>query len=90
MPPYRFQMATYFIDYDLRNSRDYQKLYDELEKFDAVRVLESQWAFKRDETSTAELRDHFKQFIDSDDGLSIIKSAGWATLNADKTPKDLD
>ena len=37
MPPYRFQMATYFIDYDLRNSRDYQKLYDELEKFDAVR-----------------------------------------------------
>lgn len=83
-------MATYFLDYDLRNSRDYQKLYDELEKFNAVRVLESQWAFKRDQTSSKELREHFREFIDSDDGLSVVKSSGWSTLNANKTPNDLD
>lgn len=55
-------MALYFLSYDLRKSRDYQKLYDELESFDAVRILESHWCFKRINTSAKGLKDHFTQF----------------------------
>ena len=82
-------MALYFISYDLRNKRDYQKLYDELKRFDAVQILESTWSFKRINTSAPELRDYFRKFIDSDDGLLIDESNFWATINTTKTPKEL-
>ncbi|MDD4210342.1 MAG: hypothetical protein PHI52_08420 [Bacteroidales bacterium] len=82
-------MALYFLTYDLRNKRDYQKLYDELESFKAVRVLESTWCFKKDDTSSAELRDHFKKFIDADDGLLVVEANSWATIRTKGTPKDL-
>lgn len=82
-------MALYFLTYDLRNQRDYQKLYDELNDFDAVKILESTWCFNRINTSAEELRDHFKQFIDSDDGLVVSEISAWATHKTDGTPKDL-
>jgi hypothetical protein len=82
-------MALYFLDYDLRKQRDYQKLYNELEQFDAMRILESLWCFNRVTTSPAGLRDHFRQFIDSDDGLSISEVVNWATFKATRTPNDL-
>lgn len=49
-------MALYFLTYDLRKSRNYQPLYDELENFGAVRILESTWCFKRMNTSAKGLR----------------------------------
>lgn len=67
-------MALYFLSYDLRGERDYQKLYDELEKFHAVRILESDWCFKRINTDAKGLRDYFKRFIDEDDGLCVSES----------------
>lgn len=82
-------MALYFITYDLRKGKDYQKLYKELESFKAIRVLESMWCFKRLNTSASQLRDYFKDFIDSDDGLIIEETNSWASYNTDKTPKDL-
>lgn len=82
-------MELYFLSYDLRNERDYQPLYDELEKHHAKAVLESVWCFKKDNTTTAELRDHFGKFIDSDDGLLVTSSASWASLRAKATPNDL-
>lgn len=82
-------MALYFLTYDLRNNRDYQKLYDELKSFNAVKVLESTWCFNRINTTASNLRDYFKGFIDSDDGLLIDESNSWATSNTDGTPNDL-
>jgi len=82
-------MALYFLSYDLRNRRDYQTLYDELVNFNAVRILESLWCFNRIDTTSAEIRDHFKNYIDGDDGLVVSKADGWATFNAINTPKDL-
>ncbi len=82
-------MALYFLDYDLRKQREYQKLYDELEKFRAVRILESLWCFNRVNTSPANLRDHFRQFIDSDDGLCLSEVVNWATYGVLGTPNDL-
>jgi hypothetical protein len=82
-------MGLFFIDYDLRKTRNYQALYDELARFKAVRVLESSWCFKRINTNCAGLRDHFKQFIDADDGLCITEASDWATYKALDTPKSL-
>ena len=74
-------MQKYFISYDLRNSRNYKKLIDELEKFEAIQVLESLFCFKYEDDKTEELRDYFRKFIDADDGLIIIKSAFWTEIN---------
>lgn len=82
-------MALYFLNYDLRKKRDYDTLYDELKEFKAVRILESLWCFRRIKTSASRLIDHFKKFIDSDDGLSVSGVTDWSTLRALNTPNDL-
>ncbi|WP_299211661.1 hypothetical protein [uncultured Aquimarina sp.] len=82
-------MALYFLTYDLRKSKDYQKLYDELENFNAVKVLESTWCFNRINTSATKLRDYFRSFIDEDDGILIDESNSWATFKTDSSPNDL-
>lgn len=82
-------MALFFIDYDLRKARDYQPLYDELARLKAVRVLESCWCFKRVNTTCKALREHFRKFVDADDGLSVVEVTDWATWNAVRTPNDL-
>jgi hypothetical protein len=82
-------MALYFLDYDLRKQRDYQTLYDELEEFNAVRILESLWCFKRPDTTSEELRDHFQKLIDSDDGICVSEVTEWGTYNTLGTPSDL-
>lgn len=88
-------MALFFLSYDLRNKRDYQPLYDELKKFNAVRMLESCWCFNRINTDAQGLRNYFKQFVDSDDGLLVSQVAEinnvhqWAGWNLDGNPNDL-
>ncbi|MDD4720624.1 MAG: hypothetical protein PHQ88_07190 [Bacteroides sp.] len=88
-------MALYFISYDLRNGRDYQKLYDVLEEFNAVRMLESCWCFKHINTTSIGLTEYFKKFIDRDDGLLISQVAEienvpqWAGRNLDGNPNQL-
>lgn len=79
-------MAIFFLEYDLREQRNYQPLYDELAEFSAVRVLESLWAFKRLNTNCAGLRDHFSKFIDSDDGLIVSEAIDWATRSVLQSP----
>lgn len=82
-------MSLYTITYDLRNKRDYQTLYDELKNFNAVSILESLWCFNRYNTTVSGLRDHFSQFVDSDDGLFITEVTNWASRKTSNTPKDL-
>lgn len=88
-------MALFFLSYDLRNDRDYQSLYDELEEFNAVRVLESCWCFKRFNTNAEGLRNYFSQFIDSDDSLWVSQVAEikgtpqWAGCRLEGTPNQL-
>ena len=82
-------MALFFLSYDLRKARNYQTLYNELSSFKAVRILESSWCFNRINTNAASLRDYFKGFIDSDDGLIISEVNDWGSINTDGTPNDL-
>jgi len=82
-------MALYFLSYDLRNNRNYEKLYEELKIFNAVKVLESLYCFNRINTSASKLRDYFQNHIDSDDGLIIIEASNWASCNTNGTPNNL-
>ena len=73
--------VLYFLSYDLIKTKDYQKIYDELSKFKAKRVLESVWGFKYEAGKSGDLRDHFIKFIDKDDRLLVIQSNGWGSWN---------
>jgi hypothetical protein len=82
-------MALYYLEYDLRNQRNYQKLYDELSRFNAIKILESLWCFNRADTSVTWIRDHFKNYIDSDDAISVAEVSNWATYKTISTPNSL-
>jgi hypothetical protein len=82
-------MALYFLEYDLRKQRDYKKLNDELVNFGAVRILKSLWCFNRFNTTSKNLREHFKQFIDKDDGLIVAEVSDWASINVESSPNKL-
>jgi len=79
-------MALYFIEYDLRKERDYQKLYEELKNFKAIQVLESSYCFKRYDTNAKSLREHFLNFVDSDDRLIVLQVKHFAGFNLINTP----
>ncbi|RDI13211.1 CRISPR-associated endonuclease Cas2 [Flavobacterium sp. AG291] len=80
-------MPMFFISYDLRKQRNYQTLYDELERYDGVRVLESVWCIKVN-AEYEKVRDYFRQYIDVDDGILVIEATAWATYNTDNLPLD--
>jgi hypothetical protein len=72
----------YLVSYDLLTpGRDYTRLYEELKRLGAARVLLSQWVLVTVNTA-AELRDHFKQFIDTNDRLLVNDFKDWASYNA--------
>ncbi len=74
-------MSLYSLSYDLRNTRHYPKLTEELEtNFGAVRVLGSVWYFRRYSTTSIELCEHFRNFIDHDDGLIVSEISDWASV----------
>ncbi len=80
-------MKIFFVDYDLRGDRDYQTLYDELNRLGGKRVLKSLWSLKlNDNTDCSSLRDHLMQFIDNDDGLIVSEVVAYAGLNVDNKP----
>jgi hypothetical protein len=75
-------MTMFTLTYDLRSpGQDYKKLYAELARVGAERVTESQWALVGDYT-VVQLRDHFRQFLDSNDRLVVVQVDTWATWNA--------
>ncbi len=82
-------MSLYFVSYDLRNARNYQALYDELNRFSAVRILESTWCFNRFNTDVAGLRDHFLNFVDRDDGIIVSEIHNWASYGTNGNPNQL-
>ena len=82
-------MALYFVEYELRNKRDYQKIIKELESFGAIHVLNSYWCFKRYNTNAKSLRDHFSQFVDSDDAIMVTEVTDWAGKGLKNSPNNL-
>ena len=76
-------VKKYLISYDLdKPGQDYTKLISELERLGAIKILYSEWILKN-QASAAQLRDHLKAFIDSNDMLLVVALTGeaaWTSL----------
>lgn len=67
-------MAIFTISYDLIKRKDYQTLWDALEKQGAQRALESLWVLSANNTA-AEVLKWLRQFVDNDDRLFVCKTS---------------
>jgi hypothetical protein len=68
-------MSIYTLTYDLRNEtgrQDYQPLYDEMKRLDAHRTQYSVWLLNTS-SSVVAVHDHFRQFLDKDDRLHVVR-----------------
>lgn len=78
-------MAKVLITYDLKKHKDYPRLIEELKRLGACSPLLSVWVLNSSNTD-AQLRDHLKQYIDSDDKLLVVGlNGGWASWNLTQT-----
>lgn len=66
-------MALFIVSYDLRKARDYQTLWDEFDRLEGFKPLNSVYLVDLDNTTAPDLRDHLTQFIDADDGLIVVE-----------------
>jgi hypothetical protein len=64
------RMTTYVLTYDLIKRKDYQTLWDELERLEAHRALASFWLVNFNGTARDAV-DHFGRYIDNDDKLWV-------------------
>ena len=79
-------MAVYFIEYDLRKTKDYSTLIKEIENLGGVRFLKSAWSIKHDNTTCKIIREHLQKFMDSDDGIIVSQVVDWSYYNLEKSP----
>lgn len=65
---------VYLINYDLNNAKNYDSLFEQLEKLGAKRVLKSCWILQSNLTAYA-IFDIIRPILDNDDGLFVTKLA---------------
>lgn len=77
-------MALYQINYDLRNQRNYDPLFERIKAYGTwCHPLESTWVVSTSQSAT-QVRDNLRQAMDGDDGLLVTRLAGeaaWYGLN---------
>lgn len=80
-------MPSFIVSYDLISNKDYSKLYEAIRNYGSyAHVLESVWIIKSS-SSSSNIRDNLKSYLDSDDKLFVAKLTGesaWKNL-----PKDV-
>lgn len=81
-------MAHYLTSYNLFEKSDYKELYDELEAYNAVQIVETVWYFNRQNTNVVDICLHFKSFIGKDDCLFVSEINEWAAYKTDNQPID--
>jgi len=78
-------MKPYLITYDLRKpGRDYQRLYDLLGQWRAVRLAESVWLAQLT-ANALEVAGIMHGYVDPNDRLAVVElqpGLGWGTVNA--------
>lgn len=68
-------MALFAVTYDLMKGKDYQTLWDELERLGGHKALASFYLLDLNNTAS-EVRDHLRQYIDDDDKLMVVEFVG--------------
>lgn len=77
-------VGLFAVSYDLVKKKDYQPLWDELERLRAHRALLSLYLVNLTDEDTDQVRDHFAKFIDADDRLLVVKLSDAAAKNCFK------
>ena len=76
-------MSTYIITYDLKNTRNYNELYEYIKSYGSwAHINESTWAIVADQ-SASEIRDQLKNHLETDDLIFVIRSgteAAWTNV----------
>jgi len=66
-------MGYFAVSYQLNNQKDYQKLWDEMERLDGHKVMRSFYFLDVDVEKCSELRDYLSDFVDDDDAIAVVK-----------------
>ena len=79
-------MSSFIISYDLISDKDYSSLYEAIRNYGSyAHILESVWIIKSS-TSSTNIRDNLKSYIDSDDKIFVAKLSGesaWRNLSTE-------
>jgi hypothetical protein len=78
-PQQRNEMACYLVSYDLDKppqNPDYHPVVKRIKECGGERLLYSEWLVNADNTTSVKLRDDLMQFVDSSDGLIVLKLTG--------------
>ncbi|MCD9005235.1 hypothetical protein LDO31_03100 [Luteimonas sp. XNQY3] len=66
-------MALFVVSYDLNKTKNYQPLWDEMERLGGHKPVESVYLLSLTTDSTEAVRDHLQGFVDDDDYLIVVK-----------------
>lgn len=77
-------MSSFLVSYDLISDKNYSKLYEAIRNYGSyAHILESVWIINSS-SSSVEIRDNLKHYLDSDDKLFVAKLTGesaWKNLS---------
>lgn len=65
-------MPLYAVSYQLNHEKNYQPLWDELNRLGGHKVMRSFWFLDVTSPTPRALRDHLRDFIDDDDAVCIV------------------
>lgn len=66
-------MALFAVSYDLVKEKNYQELWDEMDRLGAHKALLSLYLLNLDNEDPEDVKIHFSRFIDDDDRLLVLK-----------------
>ena len=83
-------MSLYIMSYDLHLERDYSRLYELMDTWNAVRLLESVWLAELLGPATL-IRQLIRGQLDGDDSIAVIELRAplqWATRHCEAAGVD--
>lgn len=66
-------MSCFSVCYQLNNKKDYPKLWEELERLNGHRAMNSAWFIDCNLKTNKAVRQHLEKFVDGDDMLVVAK-----------------
>nr|WP_312374922.1 hypothetical protein [Delftia acidovorans] len=81
-------MAVYFVEYDLRRTKNYPAIIGAIEELGGIRHLNSSWSIKSESMSAEQLANYLLTFMDIDDGIVVSEVLTWAQYGLEATPHD--
>jgi len=66
-------MAYFAVSYQLNNQKDYQTLWDEMDRLNGHKVMRSFYFIDTSMDTALKLKDHLINFVDEDDMIAVVE-----------------